>query len=88
MTLLLVILTVLEIFIVVAVLAAHLVRLDRQLKRLAFRLSHIAFGVNAVEWQTGRLGPSVFRLNSALRDIAGALPPLVDKAERLTGARS
>lgn len=88
MTLALVIATVLEILLVVYVLARYLSRLDRQLKRLAFRLSHIAFGVNAVEWQTGRLEPSVLRLNTALRDIAGALPPLVDKAERVAGVRS
>lgn len=88
MTVALVIATVVEIFIVVAVLAFHLTRLDRRLKQLSVRLSHIAFGVNAVEWQTGRLGPSVLRLNAALRDIAGALPPLVDKAERAAGVRS
>lgn len=83
MTLALVIATVLEVVIVVWALVRHLGRLDRKLKDLSFRLSHIAFGVNAVEWQTGRLGPSVLRLNAALRAIAGALPPLIDKAERV-----
>lgn len=88
MTLLLVIATVVEILVVVVVLAKHLAALDRRLKQLAGRLSTIAFGVNAVQWQTGSIGPSVTRLNAALQDIAAALPPLVDKAEQVAGSRN
>ncbi len=86
MTVALVIVTVLEVLLVVVVLAAHLKLLDRRLKQLTSRLGHIAFGVNAVEWQTHGIGPNVLRLNAALNDVAGALPPLVDKAGRAAGA--
>jgi len=87
MTLLLVVATVLEVVIVVAALAFHLVLLDRRLKQLSKKLNTVAFGIRAVESQTAPIGPSVLRLNAALRDIAGALPPLVDKAERAAGVR-
>jgi hypothetical protein len=87
MTLALIIVTVVEIVLVLGIVAAHLKLLDDRLKQLTARLGAIAFGVNAVEWQTGSIGRSVLRLNAALRDVAGALPSLVNKAEQAAGAR-
>ncbi|MDQ6875880.1 MAG: hypothetical protein M3042_12580 [Actinomycetota bacterium] len=86
MTLLLVIATVLEVVVVVAVLVFHLVLLDRRLRQLSKKLGTVAFGIRAVESQTAPIGPSVLRLNAVLGQIAGALGPLLNKAERAAGA--
>lgn len=86
MTLLLVLATVLEVVVVVAVLVFHLVLLDRRLRQLSKKLGTVAFGIRAVESQTAPIGPSVLRLNAVLGQIAGALGPLLSKAERAAGS--
>lgn len=81
MTGLLVTLTVLEIVLVVGVLAAYLVRINRTLREVSTYLGKVAFGVRAVTTHTGSIGPSVMRINTTLREIDAALGPLAEKAE-------
>jgi len=45
-------------------------------------LSKIAFGVRAIEQQTGHLGPEVTRLNESLEGAAGGLRSIDDHLER------
>lgn len=84
MNLLLVILTVLEVALLVAVLAIYLISIERRLGRISKILGKVAFGVRAVDTQTATVGPSVTKLNATLQEIEGALPPLADKARRAT----
>jgi hypothetical protein len=82
MTTVLVILTVVEILLVVGVLAAYVILITRHLMVVSRYLGKIAFGVRAVETQTGSIGPSVLRINQTLREIEGALGPIAEKARR------
>lgn len=81
---LLVVLTVIEIVLLVAVLAAYLVAIHRRLRRINRTLGKIAFGVRAVESQTASIGPSVVALNEELEATMGVVVPLVERAERAT----
>jgi hypothetical protein len=87
MTTALVILTVVEVAIVVGVLAAYLVLIDRHLRVISAYLGKLAFGVRAVETQTSPVGPSALRINATLREIDAALGPIADKAKRAAQAR-
>jgi hypothetical protein len=78
----LVVLTVVEVVLVVAVLAGYLIAVTRHLRAISRYLGRIAFGVRAVETQTSAIGPSVLRINSTLKEIEAALGPLAEKAER------
>jgi hypothetical protein len=84
-TTLLIVLTVVEAAVVVAVLATYLILLHRRLRVICTYLGKIAFGIRAVESQTAPIGPSVLRINKTLREINGALPSIAAKAERLAG---
>jgi hypothetical protein len=81
---LLIVLTVVEIVLLVAVLATYLVLLHRKLISINSNLARITFGIRAVETQTSTIGSSVTSLNEGLTEAAGVLGPLVEKAERLT----
>ncbi len=83
---LLVILTVLEVVILVAVLAIYLIAIGRPLERITKVLGKVAFGVRAVDTHTSMVGPSVTKLNSTLREIEAALGPLAEKAKRAAQA--
>ena len=87
MTTALVVLTVLEVLVVVAVLATYLILLTKRLANVSKYLGKIAFGVRAVETQTGVIGPSVLRINQTLREIEGALGPIAEKAQRAAADR-
>lgn len=87
MTKLLVVLTVIEIALVVVVLAAYVIALTRELRSISTTLGKVAFGVRAVESQTGAIGPSVLRINKTLAEIEGALGPIAEKAERAAASR-
>lgn len=87
MTKLLVVLTVVEIAIVVLVLAAYVTALTRELRGISTTLGQVAFGVRAVESQTGVIGPSVLRINKTLGEIEAALGPIAEKAERAAASR-
>ncbi len=88
MTTALVILTVVEIVLVVAVLAIYIIAVTKRLDNVSRYLGKIAFGVRAVESQTSPIGPSVVRINETLKEIDAALGPLAEKAERLAGSDS
>lgn len=85
MTNLLIALTLLEIVLVIVVLATYLLLIGRRLRRISTQLGTVAFGVRAVETQTGGIGPSVLRINGTLREIDAALGPIVAKAEQAAG---
>lgn len=87
MTTLLVILTVLEIAIVVAVLAIYVIAVTRELRSISTTLGKVAFGVRAVETQTGAIGPGVVSINKTLKEIEAALGPIAEKAERAAASR-
>lgn len=87
MTKLLVILTVFEIALVVVVLASYVIALTRELRSISTTLGKVAFGVRAVESQTGAIGPSVLRINKTLAEIEAALGPIAEKAARAAASR-
>jgi hypothetical protein len=87
MTTVLVVLTVAEAAVVVAVLATYLVLIDRHLRAISAQLGKLAFGVRAVETQTGPIGPSVIRINATLQEIDAALGPIAEKARNAAEAR-
>lgn len=80
---LLIILTVAEIVLVVAVLATYLFRIRQSLRGSARTLAKVAFGVRAIESQTATIGPAVGRINTALEDLAATAPGLVERVDRL-----
>lgn len=84
---LLVVLTLLEIALVVAVLVYYLVAIARALRRTAVLLGKVSFGVRAIETQCGAIGPSVRRINEQLTAISGALTAVTGLAQdRASGA--
>ena len=80
---LLVVLTVVEIALFLAVLAIYLVLIQSSLRSSADYFGKISFGVRAIETQVGGIGPAVTHLNQTLEEIAAALPGIAAKAERL-----
>lgn len=84
---LLIVLSVAEIVIVVAVLAGYLIAIRRSLARTATLLGKVTFGVRAIETECAPIGPTVLQINSQLRDISAALATTTSLAEaQLTGA--
>lgn len=87
MTALLVVLTILEIVLVLAVLVGYLVAITRSLRRIAVLLGKVSFGVRAIETQTEAIGPAVIKLNEQLPAISAAFGDLTGLAEaRAAGA--
>lgn len=84
----LIILTVFEILLVVAVIGGYLTAIARLLNSISANLAKVAFGVRAIESQTGSIGPSVVRLNEELEAITGALPGIAEAAERVAARSS
>lgn len=79
----LIILTVTEILLVIAVLASYLILIRKSLRHTAKTLGKTAFGVRAIETQAGAIGPAVLRINAALEELAATAPRLADGVERL-----
>ncbi|HEX2031395.1 MAG TPA: hypothetical protein VHL78_08355 [Actinomycetota bacterium] len=79
---LLIVLSVAEAALVLAVLVLYLLMVLRRLRKTASVFGRVAFGVRAVETQTSSIGPSVTRINRTLEEIAAALPAIAEKAER------
>lgn len=77
----LIILTVGEIAIFLGALVVYLIRIRRSLVRTSQTLAKVAFGVRAIETQTGTIGPSVLKVNEQLHAIAKAVDGLADTAE-------
>lgn len=82
----LVVLTVLEVVVLVAVLATYLVLLTTRLRSISRSLSKVAWGVRAVETEVGAIEPAVTRSNELLRELTDdLLPGVAGKAQRLAG---
>ncbi len=80
---LLVVLSVVEGVLALAVLALYLILILVSLRRSVAYAAKISFGVRAIETQVGQVGPAVGRLNGTLEEVVGALPGIAEKAERL-----
>lgn len=80
----LVVLTVVEVVLLVAVLAGYLIALTVRLDSVARSLAKVAWGVRAVESEVSSIGPSVTRINAVLAELTEEiLPGVAAKAERL-----
>ena len=73
--------SVVEVMLLVAVLAWYLNQVAGSLHRTAEQLADVTWGVRAVETQCGRIGPGVTRINGQLATIAGALAGVAEMAE-------
>lgn len=92
----LMVLTVVAVLALVVVLVAFLVRIVRTLESIggepigySWRSSYlgkIAFGVRAIETQTGHLAPQVTQLNAGLAAAADGLRSIDDHLERTIAA--
>ncbi len=80
---LLIVLTVVEVLLVLAVLLGHLLIVRDSLRRTAGLLAKTAFGVRAIETQAGAIGPSVVRINAALEELGEAAPRIADGVDQL-----
>lgn len=77
-------LTVIEVLALVVVLAAYVMLLTHRLQSIAATLAKVAWGVRAVESEVSSIGPSVTRINGALRELTDELlPAAASKAERI-----
>ena len=81
---LLIVLTVIEIAVVVAVIALYLVAIAASLRRTSANLAKVTFGVRAIETQCSSIGPSVTRINEQLTGIVAALETVTTKARQLS----
>ncbi len=85
MTALLVVLTLAEILLVVAVLVYYLVRVAASLRRTSVLLGKVAFGVRAIETQCSAIGPAVLTVNEQLGGIGTALSEVTELATAAAG---
>jgi len=76
-------LTVVEIVALVVILAIYLLVVASQLRSISAKLAEINWGARAVERQLRAVRSNVGQVNWALEEIAGTLPGVVDKAERM-----
>ncbi len=81
----LVLVSVVDIVLLVAVLAYFLNRVARQLNHISATLAKVTFGVRAVETQCAAIGPAAERVNTNLRAAAAGLEKAAVRAERLAG---
>jgi uncharacterized protein YoxC len=73
MNTLLIVATLLEVALLVAVLATYLIAIAATLRKVSHTLGLITFGVRAIERQTQPIGPTLKGINQALEQVAGAL---------------
>lgn len=85
---LLIICTVLEIVGLIAVLAAYLIIVAKQLRSISSTLQEVTWGARAVERQLRAVRSNIGQINWALEDIAAVLPDVADKAEDLSSSSS
>jgi hypothetical protein len=83
---LLVFITVVEVVLLVAVLAAYLIALTRRLGRVADTLAEVSRAVGVIQGDVALVGAGAAILNRKLDAIAHALPPLAEKAESLAAS--
>jgi len=74
---LLIVLTLVEVAILVAVLAIYLIVIAATLRRVSHTLGLVTFGVRAIEKQTEPIGPVAQDINADLEAVAGALESVV-----------
>ena len=74
---LLIVLTLVEVAVLVAVLAIYLIVIARRLSNISKTLGLVTFGVRAIEKQTQPIGPVLTDINGALEGVAGALESVV-----------
>ena len=77
------VLTVVEIVALVVVLAIGLLIVASQLRSISTKLAEVTWGARAVERQLRATRSNVGQVNWALEEIAGTLPSVVDRAERM-----
>ncbi|MGH3669906.1 MAG: hypothetical protein ACRDSH_04630 [Pseudonocardiaceae bacterium] len=82
----LIILTVILIVLLIAVLAAYLFTIGVLLNRVADNLDDCLQNVQKIVKQAGVIVPHVERINQTGSVVVGALPLLIDSAERIAGA--
>ncbi|MDQ4131264.1 MAG: hypothetical protein M3133_09825 [Actinomycetota bacterium] len=73
MNTILIIVTLLEVLILVAVLASYLIMIAATLRKVSATLGLITFGVRAIEKQTEPIGPELQEINGALEQAATRL---------------
>ena len=69
----LIVITLVEVALLVAVLAGYLTAIATALRRVSITLGLVTFGVRAIEKQTEPIGPVLADINGALEQVAGAL---------------
>ncbi len=74
---LLIVLTLVELVLLVAVLSVYLVVIARTLRNIARTLGLVTFGVRAIEKQTEPLGELLTEINAGLQQVASALEDAV-----------
>lgn len=75
----LIIATLIEVLLVIAVLAVYLVIISRTLRSIARTLGLVTFGVRAIDKQTQPIGPALRDINAALGQAAGVLDEASDR---------
>jgi hypothetical protein len=82
--------SVAEIVALVICLAIFLLIVARQLNSIATTLAEVAWGARAVERQLRAVRSNIGQVNSALSDMVGVAPGIVDMANRFasSGRRS
>lgn len=70
---LLIVLTLVEVAVLVAVLATYLIVIAKTLRHISHTAGLIVFGVRAIEKQTEPIGPVVGQINGALEQVAAGL---------------
>lgn len=73
MTTVLIVLTLIEVLLLVAVLAGYLMLIARSLRKTARTLGLITFGVRAIEKQTQPIGPVLGEINEVLEQVGARL---------------
>ncbi|HEY4008164.1 MAG TPA: hypothetical protein VGM60_23695 [Pseudonocardia sp.] len=83
---LLVLLTVVEIVLLVAVLALYLIALTKRLHATADILGQLTGGVDVIAGNVALVGAGAAILNRKLDTISGVLPLLAEKAESVAAS--
>jgi uncharacterized protein YoxC len=83
---LLIVLTLVEVAILVAVLAIYLIVIAATLRRVSHTLGLVTFGVRAIEKQTEPIGPVAADINAGLEQVADALESVVNPDSAETAA--
>lgn len=73
----LIVLTLVEVALLVAVLAVYLIAIAAKLRSISKTLGLVTFGVRAIEKQTQPIGPVLADINGALEGVANALEQVV-----------